>query len=340
MSEKSQPRPPQVTLADVASHVGVSSMTVSKVLRGRGSISAKTRQKIQEAVRELGYVPNKLAGSLSSRTSNLIGVVLPSLSDVIFGEMVSAINEVLRPRGFAAFVGESLYDPKVEVEAIGTILSLQPAGFIIYGGLDRLEQSRNLLRNWGCPIVEIWDIEGQDADCCIGPSHAQAGRKIAEHFIDRGYARPAYVGAELNKDVLAARRLAGFLDIMDDAGIDVVQIHDNALPRQAASGSTLTRKLMAKHPECDAIYYLNDAMAMGGLSWLHAKGFEIPEEIAAAGFNGTSLSQSVRTRLTTVAVDRFGLGQMASKSLLSLLDGEAVEPVIAVPADLVLGNTT
>ena len=330
----------KVTLVDVANHVGVSSMTVSKVLRGRGSISEKTQKKIRDAVQELGYVPNKLAGSLSSRTSNLVGVVLPSLSDVIFGEMVSGMNSVLRPRGLTTFVGESLYDPSVEVDAISTILSLQPAAFIIYGGLERLEQSRSLLGNWGCPVVEIWDTKGQDVDCSVGPSHHEAGQKIAEHFLARGFQRPAYVGAELNKDILAGRRLAGFLKVMHDAGMEVKQVHDDTLPRQANSGRELTKRLIEDKPDCDAVFYLNDAMAMGGLSWLHAQGFEVPGRIAAAGFNGTSLAQSVRTHLTTIDIDRFGVGQTASNCVLNLMDDKQIEPVITVPTNLVLGNTT
>ena len=127
----------RVTLEDVARHVGVSKMTVSKVLRGTGSISEETCKKVNQAVIELGYLPNRLAGSLSSSSSEVVGVVIPSINDVSFGELVNGINSTLRPRGLLTFIGESQFNPDTEEEVIKGLLSMQPRGLIVNGGIAR-----------------------------------------------------------------------------------------------------------------------------------------------------------------------------------------------------------
>lgn len=93
-------RPKTVTLAEVAAKAGVSKMTVSKVLREVGNISEETRQRVRQAARELGYLPNSLAGTLSSRRSRIVAVIIPSTSDIVYAEVLSGVNAILRPRGF------------------------------------------------------------------------------------------------------------------------------------------------------------------------------------------------------------------------------------------------
>ena len=216
----------RTTLADVAARAGVSQMTASKVLRGTGSISEETRKRVKLAASDLGYVPNLLAGSLSSRTSNIVAVVLPSINDAVFGEVVAGINDVLRPDGYVTFIGESHLNPQTEEKIIQTVLSLQPAGIILTGGIHRTPKADQMLRGWECPIIQIWDEEDEHYDGCIAPDHAKAGRLVAQHFIERGVERPAYIGAELGRDICAARRFKTFKQTMTEAGLDLVELID------------------------------------------------------------------------------------------------------------------
>jgi len=200
-----------VTLADVARQAGVSQMTASKVMRKTGRISQATRDRVHSAAAELGYVPNRLAGALSSRSSDIVAVILPSINDRIYGDVISGINKVLRPRGYLTFIGENQFDSALEEEIIQTVLSLHPAGIILTGGIDRSEQAMRMLGNWDCPIIQIWDDAEIGFDGSVAPDHAQAVRLVARHFEDRGFRHPAYIGAELDNDLCAARRCAPFL---------------------------------------------------------------------------------------------------------------------------------
>ncbi|KAJ56318.1 LacI family transcriptional regulator [Actibacterium mucosum KCTC 23349] len=330
----------RVTLADVAKQAGVSQMTASKVMRNTGSISEATRDRVTAAARDLGYVPNRLAGSLSSQNSDIVAVILPSINDTIYGDVVRGINEVLRPHGYMTFIGENQFDTELEEDIIRSVLSLQPAAIILTGGINRSEAAFRMLKNWQCPIVQIWDDSKSGFDGSVSPSHEAGGALVAQHFVDRGFKAPAYIGAELSKDLCAARRFDSFKSKLQAFGVVPFEVTDEALPRRGETGQTLVARLMETRPETDAIYCLNDAIALGALSWLHDNGYDVPNQVAVAGFNGTSLLQVVRTRLTTVDVNRERLGQVAAKAVVSLLNGEDIAEQTVLDTQLVQGNTT
>ena len=337
----SKGKPPQkVRLTEVAQRAGVSSMTVSKVLRGTGSISEKTSERVKQAADELGYVPNSLAGSLSSKKSTFVGVIIPSAGDVIFAEILSGINERLRPHGLNTLIGETLFDGVLEEEILRTMLSLQPAGLIINGGINRTERGKVLLERRNGPLIQIWDADDSCGDVNIGLSHRQAGRRMARHFLERGYRSIGYVGTELQKDICAHQRFLGFVERIEETGLSVTCEIETDLPRQASSGPVLTERLLQRAPETDAIFYLNDAMAVGALSWLHDAGVSVPGKLAVAGFNGTSLAHTIRTRVTTLDVPRRGIGEAAGQALTDILQGHDVAPHQRIDPVFVAGNTS
>lgn len=329
-----------VTLSDVAERAGVSRMTVSKVLRDTGSISPRTKDRILEAVKELGYVKNTLAGQLSSQKSATIGVVIPSASEIVFAEMLSGINSIIRPYGLSTLISESLFDPALERDTVSRLLSLQPAGLIISGGIEQSDDTLALLDKRSCPMVSVWDSDVSVGDDTIGVSHYAAGEMMAEHFLLRGYRRLGYVGSELNLDICAKHRFEGFQRYLSQHGAFVESAISDELPRQSSSGSVLTQELLSNHPDVSAIFYLNDAMAIGGLRWLSDNGFDSPSQIAVAGFNGTSIDQTIQTRLTTVDAPRREIGREAALSIINLLDGNAASPNQTIKLRLIQGSTT
>ena len=134
--------------------------------------------------------------------------------------------------------------------------------------------------------------------------------------------------------------MQGFEDRLAEAGISVRrEISENA-PRKSPSGRELTKSLLQKHPATRAIFYLNDAMAIGGLTYLHDAGIKVPEQVAIAGFNGTSIDYTVQTRLTTIDVPRRAIGIAAANALLGIVDRttEIVKEDLAF--QFCQGNTT
>lgn len=310
-------------------------MTVSKVLRGTGRISADTRERVLRLADQLGYVPNGLAGALSSQTSQIVGVLIPSIGDMVYSGVLSGINSVLVPRGFAAFIGETFFDPEAEARLVRTILSLKPSALILTGGLARTAGTAHLLRQSGVRCVQLWDGDCPDLEATVGLSHLAAGRAAAGLFLAAGLEEAWFIGAQLDRDLCAARRMEGFRTQMEAAG-GRCHIHADATrPRDTETGEALTAELLRAGRLPAAIHYLNDAMAIGGLRALLAAGVDVPGQTSIIGFNGTSLRHAIQTRLTTIDVPLHDVGARAAQALLHM-DASGTD---LVPFRIVTGTT-
>jgi LacI family gluconate utilization system Gnt-I transcriptional repressor len=197
---------PQMTLRDVAEAAGVSEMTVSRVLRQRGDVSEKTRERVFAAARTLGYVPNKIAGALASNRVNLVGVVIPSLGNMVFPDVLGGIGAVLDDTPLQPVVGTSKYDPDHEEHVIYEMLSWRPSGLIV-AGLEHTEAARAMMANAGIPVVEVMDVDGDPVAAAVGISHEAAGRDMAREIARRGYRKAPSALRQVHRQPA----LAGFL---------------------------------------------------------------------------------------------------------------------------------
>jgi len=329
-----------VTLADVARLAKVSTMTVSKVLRGTGAISDQTKTRVFEAADELGYVPNRLAGSLSTRKSMLVAVLIPSIADTVYAEIISSLHSLLDQASLSIFIAESQMDPEVEERQMQELLSLRPAFLVRSGGIASTQRTRLLLQRFDVPHIQIWDGDDPQGQVNVGPSHVEAGKIAARHFLELGLGKVAYIGAETQLDLCASRRMDSFVADMNSAGAEVSVVTDPNVPRQAESGELLTRRLLESGSKFDGIFYLNDAMAIGGLRVLLKAGCRVPEDVRVLGFNGTSREQTINTRLTTISTDGHQIGQAVATAILESAGGQVAESHILCPLTLNPGNTT
>lgn len=330
----------KVRLSDVAKLAGVSTMTVSKVIRETGSISSPTRKRVSEAIDELGYIPNSIAVSLSSQTNLLVGVIIPNIGTRVFDESLRGINKVLTEAGMHTLIGTSENHTDREEELIKTMLSWQPSGLILTGGITHSKTTNRLLAANPCPIIQIWDNDVPEFEVNVGFSHIEAGKATARHFRDKGYRKIAYVGSQHEIDVCAARRYQGFCDQLKEFNLNVVSEIAETGKRETPDGLLGTQNLLERITDLDAIYYLNDAMAVGGLTHLHRVGIKTPEQIAVAGFNGSSVGQLISTDLTTIDIPRWDIGETAARLLLDRVNGKNTVDRVDVELKLVLGNTT
>lgn len=327
------------TISDVAMAAGVSRMTVSKALRGTGRISEATRERVAAIADSMGYVPSSLAGSLSSQTSPLVGVLIPSVSDQVYSGVLAGINAVLTPRGYSSLIGETFFDAANEARLVRMMLSMKPAGLIVTGGLPRTEATTHLLRKCCLRPVQLWDGDCPGPDVTVGISHTDAGREVAHICLEAGFRRASYIGAELQRDLCAACRKDGFVEAMRNAGAECRVIADPGLSRDAQSGQILTERLLRDGVLPDVIHYLNDAMATGGLRALFAAGVKVPQDISVIGFNGTSLQHAIRTRLTTFEVPVRAVGEHAARAAIaSTSEKDTAQSTLLVP-QIIRGNT-
>lgn len=304
----------RTTLADVAARAGVSKMTASRALRGAGDVSAAAVAKVARAAREIGYMGNPLAASLSGQRSNLIGVVVPSVSNIVFAEVLAGIAEAIEGSGLQPVFGVTDYDPNREHDVIRNMLSWRPSGLIVTG-LDQAAETRVLLDAAGVPVVQIMDTDGTPVDACVGFSQRAAGAAMADALWESGRRRFGYVGCNLDRDMRARKRLSGFKGALARHGIALSAIELRPEPSTTGAGRDMTAALLGAHPDLDCIYYSNDDLAAGGAFHCLAAGIDVPADLGLAGFNGLDLVENLPLRVATSVTPRREIGRAAGGAL-------------------------
>lgn len=317
------PRRP-LTLRDVSEASGVSEMTVSRVLRNKGDVSEATRERVREAAKRLGYVPNKIAGALASSRVNLVAVIIPSLGNMVFPEVLAGISETLEDTELQPVVGVTDYLPEKEEKVLFEMLSWRPSGVII-AGLEHSDASRAMLTRAGCPVVEIMDTDGAPVDACVGISHRRAGREMAERIIGAGYKRIGFLGTKMPLDFRARKRFEGFTRKLGQAGIEIADQEFYEGGSALAKGREMTETILKRTPDLDFLYYSNDMIGAGGLLWLLEQGRKIPEDIGLAGFNGTELLDGLPRRLASMDACRREIGYHAARLVLERQEAPEAE---------------
>jgi LacI family gluconate utilization system Gnt-I transcriptional repressor len=301
-----------MTLRDVAEAAGVSEMTVSRVLRNRGDVSAQTRERVFSAARQLGYVPNKIAGALASNRVNLVGVVIPSLSNMVFPDVLAGIGDVLDGTPLQPVIGTSKYDDDLEEKVIYEMLSWRPSGLIV-AGLEHSDAARAMMANAGIPVVEVMDVDGEPVAACVGISHLEAGRQMAREIAARGYRRIGYCGSSSIKDHRAQKRRQGFEEGLAEAGLSLADACLYAGTSGFGTGRGMTAEILTRTPDLDFLYYNSDINAAGGLLYCLEKGMDIPGQIGLAGFNSFEVLDGLPMRIATMDSQRHEIGRRAAE---------------------------
>ncbi|MGB5560336.1 MAG: LacI family DNA-binding transcriptional regulator [Paracoccaceae bacterium] len=327
MAANSPSNPPQrpLTLRDVSEASGVSEMTVSRVLRNRGDVSEATRTKVLEAAKDLGYVPNKIAGALASQRVNLVAVMIPSLSNMVFPEVLTGISEVLDETPLQPVFGVTNYQPEREEKVLYEMLSWRPSGVII-AGLEHSERSKAMLKAAGIPIVEIMDVDGEPIDAMVGISHRRAGREMANAIVEAGYKRIGFLGTKMPLDHRARKRFEGFTEALAKAGLEVADQEFYSGGSALAKGREMTETILTRTPDLDFLYYSNDMIGAGGLLYCLDKGIDVPGQIGLAGFNGVELLDGLPRQLATMDACRAEIGRAAAQIIARRVSDPAAVP--------------
>lgn len=326
------------TLFHVAQLAGVSENTASRVIRNKGSIAEETRERVQEAIRTLGYVPNRAAGALASSGSMLIGVLMPSMSNVVFPELLEGIHAALRQTPYQAVVGVTNYEEWQEEQILSSLLAWRPVA-VITAGFDHTAQTRTMLQNSAIRVAEVMDIDGQPVDIAVGLSHRKAGHDIGRFLIGRGYRRIGYAGHDWNNDRRARLRYEGLRDALNEAGFPLVDEERVDAPSSTMAGRDTLARLRARRPDMDAVAFSNDDMAIGGFFHCLSAGITVRQDLGLFGFNGIEIGQALPVPLSTVRSNRFLIGKTAVETILEQRARPADRIVIDTGYELVEGAT-
>jgi LacI family transcriptional regulator len=330
------------TLSDIAKDLNISIVTVSKALRNKGRISARTRNRVLKRAKELDYRPNWVARSLVTRRTYTIGLLLPDFTHPFFADIAKTIAETVRPRGYHVIISYFEEDPDLEKVEAESLLARRVDGLILASSQSprRLELFEEL-RARKMPLVLIdRPIDGVRASF-VGVDNEAVGRLATTHLIERGCKRIAHLRGP--KIGLAEKRLNGYLASLKKNKLAAPANYVVDAGFQDHSGYEAMKKLLAGGtPAPDGVFCYNDPVAIGAMKALREAGLRVPEDVAVVGAGNVHYSDALAVPLTTIDQKTREIGARAAELLLEQIGSErAVRPekILIVP-ELVARKST
>lgn len=306
------------TLQDIADRVGATKMTVSRCLRGADNVSEKMRARIFAEAEVLGYIPNRAPDLLSKSTSHAVGVLLPSLTNQVFADVIKGVESVTEPAGYHLMLSHYGYSPEIEERSLASLLSYNVDG-VILSESQHTERTLRMLETAGVPSVEIMDTHTAPFEQAVGFDNVQAAYDMVREMIRRGRRAIVYLAVRL--DARTLQRQEGYARAMREGGLEPVTLRSEQ--RSSFSvGATLLKRILQQNPDTDAIFCTNDDVAIGAFYECQRQGIEVPAQIAIAGFHGHDVGQVMVPRLASVITPRETVGQRAAEELLARLSGK------------------
>ena len=306
------------TLVDVAKAANVSAITVSRTIRSPELVSPQMRIRVEAAIEKLGYSPDPAASALASKVTHNIGLLLPSLTNTVFEDVLDGVYEVSEETRFFVQIGDTRYSALKEEALIGTFLRQKPAGLILTG-FEQTEKARKMLSTANCPVVQIMDYGGTPIDMAVGFDHEAAGYAAAAHLIECGYRNPGCVGARL--DARSRRRLDGFRKACQEANLwDEHRMVTTPQSSSVGLGRHLLEEMLSRDESIDAIFCNNDDIGIGVLVEAQRRLISVPDQLGICSFHDMEMTKHMHPSLTAIATPRYEIGKMAFEMLLAEID--------------------
>jgi LacI family gluconate utilization system Gnt-I transcriptional repressor len=315
------------TMQDVAQRARVSPMTVSRVLNEPDKVAPETRERVRAAIAELGYVPDRLAGGLSSRRSGLITALVSTLTNSIFAPTIDGLTTTVRQAGYEVLLGSTDYSMASEEALISAALSRRPDGLLLTGTIHT-DGARQLLQNAGVPVVETWDLPKDPLDMAVGFSNLDAGRAMTQALQSYGYRRIAFIGSGGEQDTRGRLRFEGYRKALARSGADDPIFVETREGPSISDGAQAMARLLESHPEADAVFCGSDAIAAGALLECRRRSVAVPGRLAIAGFGDFEIAPETALDLTTVRIPGHDIGERAGEMLIAAIEGERAEPAV------------
>ena len=308
-----------VTIKDIAKRADVSHSTVSRALHGSRLIGEDTSERIRQIAYELGYFPSAAARSLKTNRSQVLGVILSSVEDPFFSEVLQGIEEVAQENGYSLFMAASQHDPDREQAIVQAMSEHRVDGVIICSASFKAQQRRQFLA-YGVPIVVVNNQSAEDYRYSIYHDDVDGSRQVTRHLLKLGHRRIAYLGNS-SSGRTTLDRLTGFQQEMDKAGLQIPSgyIHEIAGggPEHGVIG---LEHFLALPVRPTALICYNDMMAVGVLKGLQEAGIRVPAEFSVTGFDNIVFSAFTNPPLTSFDQPKRYIGAESARLVLELLN--------------------
>ncbi len=330
-------------MKDIAKDLGVSAITISKVLRNHPDVGDKTRERVLARVRELDYRPNLAARSLVTGRTYLVGLVVPDLLHPFFAEIAKSLSDVLRESGYYLIVSSSEEDPNLEEQEINQLLARRLDTLIIASCRSTVDLFFRIEKQETPYVLIDRSLPGLSANF-VGVDDEAVGTLATGHLIDIGCKRIAHIGGpEISPSI---RRMEGYKKALAQARLKVNDDYVITLRKGDVGtkqrGAEAMCQLLSLKPRPDAVFCFNDPLAMGVMNYALDHGLRIPEDIAVIGCGNLHYDDSLRVPLSSIDQQSRRIGEEAARVTLGILNSKVPpkpESVVLEPVLIVRGST-
>lgn len=340
MSRKGWRSPKEVRIADVARIAGVSTATVSRVLAHPDKVRPKTRDLVMEAVRHCGYTPNSVARNLRKRRTMTALVVIPNLANPVFAQILRGIDDELTQSGYGLVIGNLDNCKEREARYVELALSRQVDGVILMNG--RIPESdKRTMREAGLPMVAMCAAIADDTIPNVVVQDREASRAAVKYLVQLGHRRLGYIAGP-SSNIIAAERLAGFLQGLEEAGLtetDFVKWEGRFV---FSAGVAAAEAFLDLKDRPTGVYASSDESAIGFMKVVRAAGLRVPEDVSVIGFDGIEFADYVEPTLTTFRQPLHELGRTGASVLMKMIHEQMQREDwnVRLPLELLERDTT
>lgn len=314
-------------IVSVANAAKVSPATVSRFFNRPELVKVTTRKKIDRAVKKLGYIRNRAAQTIHGIRSGTVGLIVPTIDNTIFAEMIQAFSDEVGTGGFTILLGTHNYDERREYDILRKFLEHRVDGVALVG-LHHSEEVYQLIESQHTPAVSLWNYAASSRLLCVGADNFAAGQAIARYVLESGHRDIATLFPPLGGNDRATSRADGVLAVLGDAGVGP-QVRDQLETLYSVSSAkAVVVQYLRAGARPDVIICGNDVLALGAIYAAQSLGLRVPDDIAVTGIGDFKGSKEVEPAITTVRIPAKSIGT---------LGGSALVQAITLP-DVPLGN--
>ncbi len=327
-----------VSIKDIARAAQVSYSTVSRALNDSPLVKAETKERIRQVAAEMGYLPSAVARSLVMRRTQTIGVVVSTITDLFFAEVIHAIEETALRCRYNVILTNSGGDPQRELAAIRALCERRVDGMILVSGCSR-RKDLCAEHKLDIPMVIINNVHQEHLGYSIEVDNIGGGRQATLHLLELGHRRIAHIAGP-SREWDSVERQQGYEQALQAYGLEpdpMLITRGNSRPR---GGIEAMERLLALPVRPTAIFCYNDATAIGAMRAAYAAGLRIPQDLSVVGFDDIDLAPYLEPPLTTVAQPKREMGARAVEMVLALLSGDQQVEDCVLPSRLVIRGST
>ncbi|MCF3944138.1 LacI family DNA-binding transcriptional regulator [Oceanobacillus alkalisoli] len=321
-----------VTIKEVAEEAGVSVATVSRVINQNGYVSEETLKKVKGVIEKLNYKPNSIARSLYHKTSNMIGLIVPDITNPFFPELARAVEDVAMMYGFRVVLCNSDQEPEKEMKYIDLFKEKYVDGIII----ATQSHESQFYSDLNIPIVAL-DRVGDTSIPSVVSNNYNGAKKLTELLLQKGVKNIAHIRGPKNISSSEAR-YQGFVDAVEGKSVNYTISEADF---QLKDAERKAEQFFETHTGVDGIFCSNDTIAAGFLKVALKKGIKVPEELQIAGFDGSFFGEFIYPELTTVSQPIYDMGAVAARLLIKIIQGNKPEKLLyEMPTTIMERGTT